>query len=212
MKRSVFFLASFGILALSLQASAATYQWDDGTAEGALGNVNTVVAVAYQAQAGFTTIGNIEVFNSSPIWHGKTISYHLWKDTGSGFAFFDAQLLRTTTTVVNSPQGSGGNWQTVNIAPITLNVGDIFYVGISLTESASSNLVGRDENPPAHSRSWFASWSSGPPNPGNIGSANIVFNSVSSDYMIRANAVPEPTSMAVLLGGTILMLRRRRAK
>ncbi len=211
MKRSI--LAVFGIAACAAFAPASTYQWDDGVPEGSpIGNTNTVVAVAYEALAGFTTIGNIEVFNYSPAWHGKTISYHLWKDTGLGFGFLDAQLLRTTTTTVNSPQTTGGNWQTVNIAPITLNVGDTFYVGVSIAETSSANLLGRDETPPAHGRSWFASWSSGPANPNNIGSANIVFNSAGSDYMIRANAVPEPVSMLTLLGGVAAVALRRRKK
>lgn len=212
MKSSFRFWFFSGVLAVSAVSSAADYQLDDGTGEfSTASSSHQVLAVGFQTIPGFTTIGNIEFYNYWNVGQGHAINYHLWTDPNNDGQFHDALLQRSVATTISNFGGTGGYWQSVNIAPITLNAGDVFYVGVSFDDPQAQYFLGADDRTaPNHGQSWFVNWGTNPSNPNNIGSGTV--NSINTDYLIRANAVPEPTSMAAMLGGAGLMALRRRRK
>jgi hypothetical protein len=182
------------------------YKYDDGTAEGAAGlgsNMYLAWMVRYAVEAGGEKINAIEISLPDAI----PCEAVLWKDTGGNGDPADAEVL------FQMPFTGVAGWNTIPVTPPVTVSGSFFVGAYNYGTSAPINVDGAGYAP---HRSWFAADSSAL-DLNNLAAAP--FNGWFEDWglpyvaMVRAEATPEPATLALLAaGGAAAILRRKRRK
>jgi hypothetical protein len=180
------------------------YQYDDGTSEAPGGASGTYMAwlAHFNVQTdGDTTYDTINAVQLFLLTVGPCEAV-VWKDTGGNGDPADAEVLSRT-----SFSGVAGLWNTVSITPVTVT-GSFFVGGYGF-----GTQFGTDEQGYASHRSWLSAGSSG----FDLSHLTSVYAGWIEDVgdlsvvMVRAQATPEPATMALLAaGGAAALLRRRR--
>jgi len=202
-------LTRFGLIVLfAVQACLATdiYSADDGHAEfSTTGSHNDAILVGFQVTAGKEQIGGLSFFDFFSGNNGHAITYYLWSDPTNDGLPGDAQVLRSQASTLYSPTFSG-LWQDIIFSsPVTLNVGDWFYVGATFYDPSLSYFVsGADTNAPISGNSWMIRWPGQLAPDANNLAAGTAQRQLTSNILIRAFATPEPST--TLLGGAGLAL------
>jgi hypothetical protein len=183
------------------------YQYDDGTenTQGGLGGVYLAWMVRFTVQPDGDTINAVEI----SLHNAGSFDAVVWRDIGGNGNPADARVLSRTpfTGVVG--------WNTIDITPVT--VSGSFFVGAyspPVYYPIDFNPIDADYHGAAPQRSWMA-----------VGLASLdldnltgadLFQDMGNDYgavaMVRAQATPEPATMALLAAGGIAALLRRRRK
>jgi hypothetical protein len=193
-------------LALSIGANADTYQHDDGTGEVSIGwsvveddliGHSGIWLNAFQVVPGAETINSISVayggenYAEQPVPQaGALATVHIWTDpTGDGDPT-DAVLQQSISSTIQNP--GTNTFIEYDISPLTLSVGDWFFVGIESTGFA----VATDISTGSAGNSWGAFWTNHQPSdPTNMvganlfGNANDLVPSEDWDFLIRAKSV-----------------------
>jgi len=223
--RSLSVLALRGLTAAALVALGTTahaqftYALDDGSGErslGVTGGGTITFANQFNAVAGGETITTISmVFGvtfGSDFPNGVPVTINLWSDPNSDGDPTDAVVLSTLAGV--SASVDTNTFVVYDIPDVTLGSGQSFFVGGVLTHAAGQFPLGIDDNSPLDARSYAAIGGSFSGGVINLNRAGI------GDLMVRAQGnpltspVPEPGSIALLVGmasvGGIVL--RRKAK
>ncbi len=195
---------------------ADEYTLDDGvsensvglTAGGTFGFINQFfTAPGAELLTGISTTWGTPAFpGSSGVVAGQAFNVYVWID-GNGDAnptnAGGAPLVASAAGTVAAGSIDTDVFQTV---PIAFDLTGItsFYVGVDITHPGGTYPAPLDQTAP-QGRSWVAF---GAPFPANLsGALNMDAIGLPGNWLVRANAIPEPASLALL--GLILALRRR---
>jgi PEP-CTERM motif len=205
--------SAFVAVALLLGQSstfAQAYQIDDGTAENAVGlngggAADLIALNSFTLALPFNVINSISISFGSPgatgaNLNGTTFTAVLWSDPNGDGLPGDAVVLTTANGVVS---GFGTNaFVTVSLTP-TVVLTSNFFVGFIITQPDPAFPAGFDQTAPTFSnRSFVAGGTTGDINDLNnndLPVAAIESFGLVGNWMIRANAIPEPSTY--MLGG-----------
>ncbi len=206
-------------------AQAVTYKVDDGTAEDSIGLTagGTIIALnEFPVAAGGSTITSISGAFGSPggaeaSLVGKPFTVMLYSDPNHDGVPDDAVLLTTATGTITSVDSN--LFVTVPIAATAVTTD--FFIGYSVAGTAGTYPAALDETTDA-GRSYVAGDLTGDPvDLANLSDNDIPVSSLDAigfggNWLIRANAVPEPSPYAMMgVGaialGAVIRLRRRAA-
>lgn len=215
-----------GMLSLFFaQASTAQtpYSIDDGTAEFLGASQGDLIALnSFPVTPGFEAITSISIAfsfpgNVRPNLDGLSFTAVLWSDPNGDGSPTDAVVLTTAGGVISGY--ATNTFVTVNIAP-TLVLTPNFFVGFILTApSGTSPLAFDQEDPTLADRSFLAASTAGSGDINNLNNNNVIpvasvdSLGLSGNWLIRADAVPEPSTYLLLglgLAGLILSRRGKR--
>ena len=213
------------LLLLTVSASAQTvFSIDDGVGESSLGTSsgNTIAYLnSFTGVAGTTQIGSIQIVFGTPALSGLSaglpLSAFLWSDPNGDGSPTDATVLGSISGTMATPHSS--LFETFTFAaPVTLTT-DNFFVGYIF-----NNTTGTTQHPGAMDKSnvlanrSFVALSSASLDPNNLGAVSglsvTTTESVglSGNFLIRATAIPEPSTYAACFGaaslGLVLLCRR----
>ncbi|MEM9480438.1 MAG: hypothetical protein AAGA58_12365 [Verrucomicrobiota bacterium] len=208
------FRAQFAALALTLvtsatllpqRAEAFTYSLDDGTVTGSLSiGVGTegYMLNAFQVVPGQTIVTAAEF--AFGVHDGASFDIVLFRDGNNDGDPTDATLV-SQDTVAKPASGATGVFTSFAFStPGTFTAGDWFFVG-AFEPTNTTLTINYD------AAGGLSSWVSFPgaafPSAGLDTSPNLGFP---NDFMIRATAIPEPTTALLGLVALPLALRRRR--
>ena len=203
-------LAASAFLALALflgnpSSFAQVYQIDDGTAENSIGLTNGGDLIALNSFAlmpGRNVITSIAIAFGSPggtgvNLNGTNFTVVLWSDPNGDGLPGDAVVLATAPGVIS---GFATNaFVTVSITPTTVLTPN-FFVGFRITHPAMSFPAAFDQTAPTFpNRSFIAGGAAGTGNINNLSANTIPVAPIESfglvgNWMIRANAIPEPST------------------
>jgi hypothetical protein len=184
-----------GCLSGGSQIRLSPYQYDDGSAENAIGvspaNSSVLWMNGFTVQPGAALISSISVafgrstFGGSNLQNGQPVTIYLWSDPNGDGDPSDARVLRSVRGVTANVDTNTFNLFPIN--PITLAVGSHFFVGAILTEVGMQVPGAIDLDQPMHN-SFIRGWGPGiTPDPNNIGpTINLDNTSVPGSFMIRA--------------------------
>ena len=189
----------------TLSAQQVTYQLDDGTAELATGpNAGESGAFLnrFQVQGEYSQITSIEVQWASFSSANQVVVAAVWSDPNQNSQPEDSVILGTSLPTLSN---YAGGWQSFDLQS-SVDVGeagDYFFVGLYYRDPGFTLLLNVDNS---GSNQSFIKQINSPYDPNDLSGY-----SQSTNLMIRATAVPEPSSLFVLaLGGLLLAPRRRR--
>ncbi|MCO5297566.1 MAG: PEP-CTERM sorting domain-containing protein [Fimbriimonadaceae bacterium] len=182
-------------------ASAFVYSADDGVAEANYGNANGGSMMwlnHFTVQPGGTVINQVlGAFGNVP--NGAAVTAHLWSDPNGDGNPIDAVSLASGSSV--TANALTNTFNAFTIPTIVRPVGTSFFVGFRMSFAAGMTPARVDMTVP-HGQSWMVVGNS----PNNLSGA-VAYD---GNWLIRANAVPEPTSVIALAAGAAALLRRRR--
>jgi hypothetical protein len=195
---------------------ADEYMLDDGSSEnsigltagGTFGFINHfAVQAGLEQLTGVSTAWGTPLFpGDSGVTPGQSFGVYVWVDdngdsdptNGSG-----ASLVAVAFGEVSAASIDSDVLQTVPVA-FDLTGYSNFYVGVEITHAAATFPAPLDQTASA-GQSWVAL---GDPFPGNLlGALNMDGIGLPGNWLVRANAIPEPAGLALLALG--LLLRRR---
>ncbi|MCX5653574.1 MAG: PEP-CTERM sorting domain-containing protein [Planctomycetota bacterium] len=184
------------------------YQYDDGT-EDNHGGAGTSAYLAWMVKFSTVQPGGDKI-NAVEISLHEIGSFEavVWRDSGGNGYPADARVLsRTPFTVTTENIG----WITIPITPVT--VSGYFFVGAYNYGTIAP--IDYDTEGYAPHRSWFSA-SASALDLNDLAGASLAgwFEDLGLPYvaMVRAQATPEPATMALLAAGGIAALLRRRRK
>ena len=194
---------------------AATYMIDDGTAEDSVGLTNGGQLTAvnmFQTIAGSNVINQILIAWGTPAFPDPTLNglpytASLYSDPNGDGNPADAVLLASAAGVIS--MSDTNTFLTTNIAP-TLVTTARFFVGFTISHVAGQFPAAFDETAPTFPNT---SWVNVGPTISGGGAIPIEQAGLVGNWLIRANAIPEPSTWAMLgFGGSMLgaFLRFRR--
>lgn len=173
---------------------------------------------SFTGVAGTTQIGSIQIVFGTPASSGLSaglpVSAYLWSDPNGDGSPTDATVLGSISGTMATPHS--GSFETFTFAaPVTLTT-DNFFVGFTFASTASGAPGALDMSNPLANRS-FVALASGSLDPNNLGAGIIPVmpnESIgdSGNWLIRATAIPEPSTYAACFGAAALglvLLRRR---
>ena len=197
-----------GGAALVCPAFGYQYFHDDGTAE-LHAEVNPPTGTGtfmneFNVVAGGEIVTSISILfrgAASFLQNGHPLDIRLWSDPNGDGIPYDAMLVSSATLPL---QGAGsGQFVEYDIPDVGMAVGQRFFVGMTAQVASNQFWAPYDNNAPHQLRSWLSN-SAGPFNASNT----LLFDL--GDLTVRANAVPEPASLAALALGVTALGRRRR--
>lgn len=193
------------------------YQWDDGTSENSVGLTagGTLWWINHFAvTGGLTQITGVSTCFGSPsfpgyagVVPGQQFDVYVWgDDTGDADPTNGAGcvLLGTATGAALATSIDTDVLQTVPLG-VDLTGYTNFYIGASVTHVAPSYPAPLDQTTPQH-HSWVGF---GAPLPTHLSGCINVDMYFPGNWLLRADAVPEPASLALLGLGALALLRRR---
>ncbi len=203
---------------------ATTYSWDDGTAENSVGLTSGGVIAAIHAftvSGGDNVITSVDVAWGTPAFAGQNgvvvgapFNYHVWANVGTGTnpSGANAVLLFSGSSTINALNVDNNSFQSLAVPNIAI-AGTSFFVGVDIVHTAGQFPIGVDQSAPTvPGVSWAGGGASFDPNNVGFGGGGALDLSTAGfgNWMLRANAVPTPGSLALLgLGGLIVGRRRR---
>jgi len=197
-----------------------TYSIDDGTAEDSVGLTsggNLLCLNSFTITGGNNTVFLISIAWGTPAFFdpsldGLPYTAVLWNDPNGDGSPTDATVLRTAPGVI-AAQGTNTFIPSL-IVPTTVGTTH-FFVGFVINHQAGQFPAAFDETAPLPGRSWVSLG-------GNINNlsdaATIESFGLVGNWMIRADAVPEPPPWAMMAMGAVVLVgvqrlvRRKRAK
>lgn len=203
------------------QTPASTYMVDDGTAENAIGLTNggDVIALnGFAVSAGNNIITNIQIAFGSPggagiNLNGTSFTAVLWSDPNGDGLPGDAAVLATAPGIISG--FATNTFVNVSIAP-TVVLTPNFFVGFLITHPAGAFPAALDQTAPTFSNvSFIAGGAAGSGNINNLNANGLPVTSIESvgfpgNWLIRADAVPEPSTFALIgLGIAVVGSRLR---
>ncbi len=219
------------LIAAVPNATAATYQLDDGTVSASgfgLGHFGTFTSVwlnAFQVAPGMETITGVSImFGAAPIGDGQPangtpINVLLYTDPNNDGNPLDGVLQRQVAGTIQV--ADTGTFVDFSLTSITLTPGAWFYVGMSQAAPGNTNVFGANidsdvfPDPSPQGRSYLLGWFSGTPDITALsGSSASTHTAIDGDFMIRATAdgvaeTPEPSTL-LLTGAAALALALKR--
>jgi uncharacterized protein (TIGR03382 family) len=203
---------------------ATTYSWDDGTAENSVGLTNGGVIAGinfFAVSGGDNVITSVDVAWGTPLFAGLNgivagtpFNYHVWANVGAGTdpTGGNSVLLFSGSSTINAANIDNNTFQSLAV-PSVLISGASFFVGVDVAHAAGSFPLAVDQTAPTFGgASWAGGGAAFNPNAVGFGTGGALDLSTLGlgNWMIRANAVPTPGSLALLgLGGLIVGRRRR---
>lgn len=182
-------------------ASAFVYMADDGVAEldhGLANGGSMMWLTHFTVQPGGTILNQVlGAFGQVP--NGAAVTAHLWSDPNGDGNPDDALSLASGSSVTSNTLTNTFNAFT--IPTIVRPVGTSFFVGFRMSFAAGM-APARADLTNLQGESWVVAGN----NPNNLGGA-VQFD---GNWLVRANAVPEPASVLALAAGAAALLRRRR--
>lgn len=198
----------------SPNAPFATYMLDDGTAEDSIGLTaggNLLCLNSFAITAGNNVITSISIAWGTPAFsdpsiNGLSYTAVLWSDPNNDGSPTDAVVLATGAGVVAN-QGTN-TFLTTTITPTTVLTAN-FFVGFVINHAQGQFPAAFDQTAPTFANRSFVSIGG---NINNLGDAFPIEDAgLVGNWLIRADAVPEPSTFA--LGGLglagLMFLRRR---
>jgi uncharacterized protein (TIGR03382 family) len=200
------------------------YSWDDGTAENSVGLTNGGVIAGinfFAVSGGDNVITSVDVAWGTPLFAGLNgivagtpFNYHVWANVGAGTdpTGGNSVLLFSGSSTINAANIDNNTFQSLAV-PSVLISGASFFVGVDVAHAAGSFPLAVDQTAPTFGgASWAGGGAAFNPNAVGFGTGGALDLSTLGlgNWMIRANAVPTPGSLALLgLGGLIVGRRRR---
>ena len=219
-------IAAGALLCGSATYAQQTYQMDDGTPENSIGigNGDIIWLNQFNITGGNNIILSISLVFGSPGGTGNAnlmglpFTVFLWNDPNNDGSPADAMVLASAMGTITSV--GTNTFVTVAITP-TMVLTNSFFVGAMMTQPASTFPAALDTTAPTFpNRSWVAGGAPGTGNPNNL-PGNQLFGPIESfgatfagNWLVRANAIPEPSTYALLVGGAALIgvIARRRKR
>lgn len=211
-------IALFAFWAPPTAQAQLTYAIDDGTSENGVGL--QAAGATFMALNSFSiTGGNNIIISISIAWgtpafpnstlNGLTYTAVLWSDPNGDGSPTDAVVLATAPGVI-----AGADTNTFILSPITPTtvLTTNFFVGFIITQATATQFpAALDQTDPDLPNRSFAVVGS---NINNLsGAITIESAGLPGNWLIRANAIPEPSTYALVgvgLVGLIFLHRRRR--
>jgi hypothetical protein len=190
-----------------------TYSIDDGTAENSIGLTSGGNLLCLNE---FTVTGGNNIINSiaiawgtpsfpDPTLNGLAYTAYLWNDPNGDGSPTDATVLASASGVV-----SGAGTDTFDITAIspTHVLTANFFVGFVINHLPGQFPAAFDQTNPLPNRSWISLGG----NPNNMSDAATIESfGLVGNWMVRADAVPEPSTYALVglgLAGIVFLGRR----
>lgn len=190
---------------------AQTYTLDDGTAESAVGQGSMPGTFTFVSLNSFAISGGNNIINAISIaWGGQSqsgststngLSYTavLWSDPNGDGAPADAVVLATVGGIVAN--ANTNTFITSFITPTAVLTPN-FFVGFVITATTNQFPAALDLTAPTFANRSFLAFN--PANINNLGNAVPVESfgpTFAGNWLIRANAVPEPSTYALIALG-----------
>jgi hypothetical protein len=218
-------LMSLSLLVFApLAVHANTYQIDDGTSEFGAGNGmggDFIALNEFSVTAGNNLISSISIAWGGPgdaSLNGLTYTAVLWGDTDNNGVPTDSPMLVLGTIPNIVISGSGTNTFVTSTfgSPIFVPTQN-FFVGFVVTNTPGQLPVASDTSMLLTNRSFYALNGAGA---GDINDLNNNYSGLlqfGPTFMIRADAVPEPSTYALIIvglvvGGVILLRQKEFSK
>ncbi|MDR9402506.1 MAG: hypothetical protein RI580_03605 [Halothece sp. Uz-M2-17] len=200
-------------------AQAITLSIDDGTAENAIGLTEGGDALwlnSFTAQPNSQVVTGISLTWGTPafagangIANGDPTTVYLYGDSDNDGNPDDATLVQSIDTTMQNVDTN--TFTTIDFAPATFNVGDVFFVGASFSQNSDFFVASVDETDPyLPDRSFITGGGFGTLDTANL-SNNSLFETVESsssgppgNFLVRAEAEPVPFEAETTLGLAIL--------
>lgn len=217
-------IAAAALLCSSAAFAQQNYILDDGMAEDSVGLTNGgdfIWLNSFSVTNNNRLVLSISVAFGAPsgannaALNGLPFTVYLWSDPNNDGSPTDAMVLTSATGTIAS---AGTNtFITVNITP-TMVLTNNFFVGVLLRNQPSGAFPAAFDTtaPTFTNRSFAAGGAAGTGNPNNLTANQLPVGTIESfglsgNWMVRANAVPEPSTYALgALGLGVLAAARRR--
>ncbi|MCW5937901.1 MAG: PEP-CTERM sorting domain-containing protein [Fimbriimonadaceae bacterium] len=218
---------------VAVAANAQTYTIDDGTSENSIGLTaggNLAWANQFDISGGNNVITTVDMTWGSPsfpgssgVTAGQSFRWFVWTQNSGGTRWATGQITLVGQGVGTVAAGSIDTDRFQSVATGGVSVAGAFnnrfYVGVAINHSAGGFPGSLDQSGPNGNglRSWVGG--SGTANgfdPNNVGGGIGSFRmdeiGLPGAWLVRANAVPEPTTMVALGAGVAAFVARRRKK
>jgi hypothetical protein len=191
------------------------YQLDDGTQENAIGLTQgggVVWLNRFNVQSGLQNITAVSLAWGQ-VANGTAAQVLVYRDPNNDGNPTDAVLLTQAPTVVQNSDTD--IFTKVNIPSTNVGaVGNAFFVGAVIMHAGGQFPAAIDQDSGSMGRSWIAGAAGAAANIMNLGANPLppgVIDSfgLAGNWLVRANAVPEPATLSLLAVGALALIRRR---